>query len=434
MEKLLKQLNPWWNNENYFNNFDYIERKMYLDKLKLLIEKKEIITITGIRRIGKSVIQKQLIKHLIEEKKINPKNILFFNIDILTLNEKKENIFPKIKEDYLKLNNPKGKIYIFLDEIQNLENWENQLKVEYDLYDSIKFILTGSNSKVLYSNISKLLTGRILNTHIFNLSFKEYLFFKKYNIKDLDYDKIEIYNHYKNYLKLGHFPETALEKNEEINFQRLNEYINSILLRDILELNNIRDNKTIIELSRFLLTNSSKLFSYNKFSKILSISKTTLKEYIISFENAFLFSELNMYDKSIKKQILNDKKIYVNLQDFFSISFKFSENIGRLLENLVFVELKRRGYEVYYHKKKKECNFVIKENLDITKAIQVTKSLNDKNTKKREIEGLLDAMKIYKLKEGLILTQDEEGEEIIEKKKILIKPIWKWLLGNHRDD
>ncbi len=223
MEENLKKLNPWWFDENYFKNFNYIERTLYLDKLKSFLDKKEIITITGIRRVGKSVIQKQLIKYLLEIEKVNPKNILFFNIDILTLNEKRQNIFYKIKEEYLKLNNPKGKIYIFLDEIQNLENWENQLKIEYDLNENLKFILTGSNSKVLYSNISKLLTGRILNIHIFNLSFEEYLFFKKFKYKDLDYNKIELFNHYINYLKFGQFPETALEENFEVNEKRVNE-------------------------------------------------------------------------------------------------------------------------------------------------------------------------------------------------------------------
>jgi len=428
MKELLQKLNPWWYEENYFNSFNFKERKSYLDKLKLLISKKEIITITGIRRVGKSTLQKQLIRYLIEEKKVNPKNILFFNIDILTLNEKQENIFTKIKEEYLKLNNPKGKIYIFLDEIQNLNNWENQLKIEYDFYENQKFILTGSNSSVLYSKISKLLNCRILNIHISNLSFNEYLSFQNFKYKDIDYSKIDLYNFYENYLKFGHFPETALEKDKNVNIQRITEYLNSILLRDVLELNNLRDNKTIIELSRFLLTNSSKLFSYNKFSKILGISKTTLKEYIIAFENAFLFTELNFYSESIKKQIINDKKIYVNFLDFFSISFKFSEDKGRLLENLIFIELKRQGKEIYYHKNKKECDFVIKEGLEIVQAVQVTKSLSDIDTRKREIEGLLDACKSYNLKTGLILTEDEEEELEQDGIKIKILPIWKWLL------
>ncbi len=408
-----------------------------MKKLKLLLSKREIITITGIRRIGKSTIQKQLISYLINEKKINPKNILFFNFDILTIQEKRENIFPKIYEEYLKLNNPKGMVYVFLDKIQNLKNWKNQLKIEYDLNENIKFILTGSNSKVLNSKLSKLLTGRILNTQIYNLSFKEFLEFKKINFQNLDNDKIRIFYYFKIYLKYGHFPETALEEDQEVNNMRINEYLNSILLKNVLELNNIRDSRNIIDLSKFLLNNISKLFSYNKFSKILGISKTTLKEYIILLENAFLFSELNEFNYSFKKQLINNKKIYVNFQDLLSISFKFSEDKGRLLENLVFIELKRQNKEIYYHKNKKECDFVIKEGLDIVQAIQVTKSLSDIDTRKREIEGLLDACKTYNLDEGLVLTEDEEGEEIMEVKfenrdlrkvKIKIIPVWKWIL------
>jgi hypothetical protein len=138
---------------------------------------------------------------------------------------------------------------------------------------------------------------------------------------------------------------------------------------------------------------------------------------------------MKKFDFSIKKQILNPRKIYLSDLTFNSeIGFKFSEDKGRLLENIVFIELKRRGNEIYYHKDKKECDFVIKEGLNIVQAIQVTKSLNDPDTKKRELAGILNAISNYNLNEGLILTDDEEGEEVVDGKKIIIKPIWKWLL------
>ena len=138
---------------------------------------------------------------------------------------------------------------------------------------------------------------------------------------------------------------------------------------------------------------------------------------------------LKKYDYSIKKQIFNPRKVYVSDLSLNSeIGFKFSKDEGRLLENLVFIELKRRGKEVYYHKQKKECDFVLKCGIKIVDAIQVTRSLFDINTKKREFGGLIEAMDSYDLNVGLILTENEERVEIIEGKKIIIMPIWKWLL------
>lgn len=428
MEILLKKQNPWWYSLEKLE-INTFKRTKYLNNLINLLETKEILTISWLRRIWKSTIQKQLINYLILEKKIDPINILFFNIDILDLNSKKINIIEKIKEEFLKLNNPKWKIYLFFDEIQNLENWEKYLKVEYDLnYNDVKIILTWSNSKLLYSHTSKLLTWRILNTHIYPLDFKEYLEFNNFKYKDIDYDKIKIYNHFKSYLQFWWFPEVVLEKNENIKLQRIWEYFNSIILRDILEFNNIRESKIIFELARYLITNSSKLFSYNSLSKVFWVSKITIKEYIWFLQNSFLFEELSKFDYSIKKQILNEKKIYTLCQDFLGLWFQFSENIWRQLENMVFIELKRRWYELYYHKSKKECDFLIREKQKIIWAIQVCYDLNDTDTKTREINWLFEAIKIYNLNEWLILTNDEN--DLIEKdwKIIKIIPIWKWLL------
>lgn len=428
MENLLKKLNPWWYSLDELETYTF-KRNKYLDNLIDLLETKEILTISWLRRIWKSTIQKQLINYLILEKKINPKNILFFNIDILDLDSKKINIIEKIRDEFLKLNNPDWKIYLFFDEIQNLENWEKYLKIEYDLNNkNTKIILTWSNSKLLYSNISKLLTWRILNTHIFPLDFKEFLEFNNFKIKDIDYDKIKIFNFFKSYLQFWWFPEVVLEKNENIKLQRISEYFNSIILRDILEFNNIRESKIIFELARYLITNSTKLFSYNSLAKVFWISKITIKEYIWFLQNSFLFEELPKFDYSVQKQIFNEKKIYTLNQDFLGLGFQFSQNIWRQLENLVFIELKRRWYEMYYHKSKKECDFLIRDRWNIVLAVQVCYSLYENDTKTREINWLLEAIKMYDLKEWIILTNDEDENIEIDWKKIKILPIWKWLL------
>jgi uncharacterized protein len=158
-------------------------------------------------------------------------------------------------------------------------------------------------------------------------------------------------------------------------------------------------------------------------------SYDTIKKYIDILKESYLIFDLTLYDTSIKKQLVNPNKLYcIDNGLVNSVSFRFSEDKGRLLENLVFIESKKIFDEIYYHKQKKECDFLIKDKIKIIKAIQVAYSIDDTETKKREIEGLIDAMKIHNLNEGLIITMDEEGEEIVNNFKIIIKPIYKWLL------
>ena len=178
------------------------------------------------------------------------------------------------------------------------------------------------------------------------------------------------------------------------------------------------------------LSNISSLISLRGISRLVEIKNiSSVKNIIDCFENAFLFFFLNKFDYSTKKQILNPKKIYCVDNGFItSLGFKFSSDKGKLLENLVAIELKRRNEEIYYYSDKNDCDFVLKEKTKIKEVIQVCYDLNEKN-KKRELDGLLEALNKFNLKEGLILTYDQEDELVIEGKKIIIKPIWKWLIS-----
>ena len=154
-----------------------------------------------------------------------------------------------------------------------------------------------------------------------------------------------------------------------------------------------------------------------------------ISNYIEYLKNVFIASTINKFDYSIKKQKVSSSKFYVLDNSFLkTVAFNFSENAGKRLENLVFIELVRRGTDVYYHAKKNECDFIIKKGLAITDAIQVCYILDNEAIKKREVDGLIEALKEYKLGEGLILTLDKEEEFVLDGKKIHIKPVWKWLL------
>lgn len=408
-----------------FEQRKLVQREYILrDKFKDIEKKKKsdfVVIITGIRRCGKS--------YLLNMFKDNQKEKDYYiNFDDERLNNFEAIDFEKLYQVFIELFDKQSTFYF--DEIQNITGWEKFVRRLNDY--SNKVYITGSNANLLSKELGTHLTGRYVSLELFPISFKEFMYFKEFNIKKNDfYDRekvILIKKYLEEYIRDGGFLKYLQTKDKDF-FKTLYE---SIMYRDIITRYNLNSEKAIKEIFYYLISNVSKEYSYTNLKNMVGIANiTSIKDYISYFENSYLLFSINLYDKSLKKQLVNPKKIYcIDSGLANTISFKFSEDRGRLLENLIFIELKRRGKEIYYHKQKKECDFVIKEGLEIIEAIQVTKSLEDIDTRNREILGLIEAMKIYNLKEGLILNEDEEAIEQHLDKKILIKPIWKWLLEN----
>lgn len=233
------------------------------------------------------------------------------------------------------------------------------------------------------------------------------------------------------YLQTGAFPAVALRS--VLQKELLISYFEDFLYKDIASRHAVNLTK-VKELGIYLATNSAKFFSYRSCATALGMHPQTIMDYCSYFYEIFLFNELYKFDYSLKNQIGREKKIYIADTGLAgAISFRFSEDQGRILETVIHNELRRRKEEIYFHKQKYECDFVVKKELKISQAIQVTKTLQDPDVKKREIRGLLEAMNEYQLTEGLILTMDEEGEEDLSGSNrnlcIKIMPVWKWLLG-----
>ncbi|MBI3035524.1 ATP-binding protein, partial [Candidatus Woesearchaeota archaeon] len=190
----------------------------------------------------------------------------------------------------------------------------------------------------------------------------------------------------------------------------------------------IKRQRVIKELVNVLATNISSLFTYNSLKKSLGLANSiTVKEYISYLSNSYLFFELQKFDFSVKRQLNSPKKIYLIDPVFNQLGLNFSMNKGKILENVVFIQLKRKGKEIYYYSDKDECDFVVKEGTKIREAIQVCYVLNDSN-KERELDGLIGAMNKFKLKKAVILTHEQDEEFKINNKKIKVLPVWKWLL------
>lgn len=374
----------------------------------------QITVISGVRRSGKSTLLAQFSKIL--------KNFYYLNFD-------DERLMDFSVEDFAELllvfqKKYKAKTLLF-DEIQNVKGWERFVRRAYD--DGYKIFVTGSNAKLLGSELATHLTGRYFKIDLFPFSFKEFLDLKKIgNQAKTTQSKAKILKYFEKYLQEGGFPDYAKYGDKEY----LSGIYEDILYKDLLVRYKIRETKSFKQLASYAFSNFAKELSYNSMKKTLGFkSVTSVKDYIDYMQQSFLLFELYKYDFSLKKQYVSDKKIYVidnGLRN--NISFYFSSDKGRLLENLAFLELKRRGKEIYFFKDSNECDFLIKEKNKITEAMQVSYEISSEETEAREEEGLIEAMKRFKLKEGLILTQSEEKEKEIEGLKITYLPMWKWLL------
>ena len=416
--------------ERFLAKTKLIKREIQKD-INSFLKQREIIVITGVRRGGKSSLMKLLATDITEKYGVPRNNILHLNFEDERFTEFDVNDFDQVYEIFLEVYHPRGKNYFFLDEVQNVKGWERWVNRLYE-FEDIKIFVTGSNAAMLSPEISTTLTGRNRQLIIYPFSFNEFLSLRKYSLNEKSFylreKRIELKQLFKEYLELGSFPEVL--KIRDITL--LEQYFKDIIYRDIIARYSTRNIKEIKEMTLFLASNIGTVQSYKNLKEIIGVkSLNTIKNYLEILENVFLFFRVELFAYSVKKQIYNPSKIYsVDSALSNSVAFKFSENIGHIYENLVFMELKRRNKEIFYWKSKKnqEVDFVIKRGLKIEEAIQVCFSLADKKTMDREIEGLLAVKKELEANNLVIITDDEEGEKEIEGTTINIIPLWKWLL------
>lgn len=425
MKEILFEWNPWW--EVTFN-YQKVKRDLFAH-VKKWIDRKEIISILGARRSGKTTLLFEIIDYLINEKKINRNNIIFIKADDDRV-DKKELINIAIDE-YYKWKNPKGKIFVFIDEIHEIPEWQKTLKRIYDLEQKNKKIfISGSNASLLREELSYLLTGRFAYFELFPFTFKEYLRANNITIKnetDIIKHKNTLRNLLTTYIEYGGFPEIVLEKDKERREELIGFYFESILYRDIVKRKSIRNVEKLDRLVKWYLQNISAYANYDKLGTFCGLSTDTVGEYTRYLEDAYLIFAINILAYSIKKQFINPKKIYcVDPGIRRIVGFVFSEDVGKIYENIVFIHLKNTGMKMYYWKNKGECDFVIQNKNIVEQVIQV--SYNVKDSKEREVKGLIEAMEKFNVKKGTIITQDFSAKEMENGKEIEFIPLWKWLL------
>src|SRR4030043_637877 len=388
-----------------------------LDEILPWLKDNRVIILTGIRRSGKSTLLRQMMERETGYAYVNFEDERFIGFkaeDFEMLNEVLTESYDKIRT-------------YFFDEIQNIEKFEAFVRRLQD--QGKKIIITGSNASIMRKELGTKLTGRYKAFEVYPFSFREYLIFKNINPSKewfyLTEKKVELIRLFNDYREKGGFPEYLKNNDQEY----LKTIYDNILYRDIIARYAIKKQKILKELVGVLAASVSSPFTYNALKKSLGLANSiTVKEYISYLNNAYLFFELQKFDYSLRKQLDAPQKIYF-IDSAFSqvVGMNFSMNQGKVLENIVFIELKRKKSETYYYSGSNECDFVIKKGARIIRAIQACQSLSNEN-REREVKGLLEAMSKFKLKEGLILTQEQEEEIKVKGRKIKVMPVWKWLL------
>ena len=363
---------------------------------------KHIEVISGIRRCGKSTFMKQIIQ-------AGYQKIAYFNFEDARVYGFEVNDFTKLDE-IIGL----GVDAYFFDEIQNVSSWEVFIRQLHDREE--KVYITGSNATLLSKELGTRLTGRHIRHELFPFSYHEFLRYKQIEANAGTFSQ---------YLLMGGLPEYLDTDNPEV----LQNILKDIVFRDIAIRYAIRNTGNLMDITLYLLSNIGKEISYNNIRKTFKVgSANTVSDYLTWLGDAYLLFFMPRFSWSAKSIAANPRKVYAvdnGLVNTNTLSFR--EDRGRLLENAVFMSLRRKNFSLYYFRENRECDFVVFEKKQCKWLIQVCETLNQDNLA-RETEGLLEAMKFFKMTVGYILTLDQEDTLRYNGNNIIVMPVWKWLL------
>ncbi|MBI2176276.1 ATP-binding protein [Candidatus Woesearchaeota archaeon] len=410
-----------------------VERTDYVEKCLRFLKTNVIVGVIGVRRSGKSYIMRQAIRKLIE-RGTDRKDVLMVNFEDRRFADYHPKLLDEVYDTYLEVLKPGRSHFVILDEVQNVPEWERWVRTMHEL-GKAKIVVSGSSSKLLSGELATVLTGRHLDILVSPLSFKEFLRFKNIEIRnqvDIVASKVKIKTAFNEYVEFGGFPEVVLSEDKK---QLLLTYFDDILTKDIERRYKLKETEKLRALTRFYFTNISNTITFNSIRKFLSTSTNTIEKFSSYLEEANILFFVKRFSFKVKEQEKAARKVYatdIGLAN--AVGFKSSQNIGKIAENIVAAEIKRRattsGEEVYYWQdyQKKEVDFVVKKGLKIRQLIQVSWDISEYKTKEREIKALHKASRELKCNNLLVITGGYEAEEAFAGKKISFLPLWKWVM------
>ncbi|MDO5845609.1 MAG: ATP-binding protein [Methanocorpusculum sp.] len=420
---LLIEQNPHWEGKMPDTG---VRRSAYLKKIQTYYDTGEIVVLNGVRRAGKTTLLLQTIQELIQ-KGANPKSILFVNCDepqVHNLNDPMEEILQVYRSDVYGQDN----VTLIFDEIQTIPEWQRWIKAWYDR-KKYRIIISGSSSYLLDAGLSTKISGRYLKVPVYPLDFAEYLAFHHQRIPadrlEETADKFTLLTYMRQYLQYGGFPASARIADESVRSDHLAAYFDSILFRDIEGLHDIRSPGGLRKLLIYLITNIASPFSYRNLAKLFGLDPRIAADYISFAEEANLLFEIQNFSYSLKAQNTGSKKIYTidgGLRN--AVAFSFSADEGRLVENAVFIQLKRMGFLPYFWRGTNEVDFVVqkKDRSLISINVCYTDAIPE-----REAAGLHEFAEAFagQTVSLMMITKDTEKEE----GGIVYVPLWKWMLA-----
>ena len=379
-----------------------IDRPLYVDKIMAYVDTPFVKILTGVRRCGKSTILKMIMERLKTERNIPEDRIISCRFDSMEYEDMTaKQIYTLLKEKL----SPAGKTYLFLDEVQEIKGWEkivNSLASDFD----VDLYITGSNSRMMSSEIATYLTGRYVSFRIFTLSFGEYLMFKS-KFANVGEPKTELAN----YVRLGGFPATHLQaySQDEI-YTIVRDIYNSTFFSDIVKRNQVRKIDQLERVVKYTFSNVGNTFSAKSIADYLkserrSLDNETVYSYLEKLEKAYLLHRCSRYDLQGKEILKTQEKFYLaDVALRYSVLGYSADSVASSLENIVYLELCRRGYTVNVGKTgDSEIDFVaVRQNEKIY--VQVTQEINSEKTEKREYSRLLEIPDNYP---KCVLTTDE---------------------------
>lgn len=411
----LTLFNDWWITKKVKESLLKPYKRPLFNEILRYLDDRQILLVTGLRRVGKTTLFYQLIQELLN-KGVEPTKILYFSFDEESANI--DDLLKTYREKVLKAEFENTKIYIFLDEIQKTKDWQNKLKIYYDIYPELKFFISGSASVSLQKKAKESLAGRIYDFILLPLSFDEFLDLRGVKV---ELEKIELYRdkilpHFFDYLRKGGFPEiTHEEDDEKIRSYIKNSVIERIIYRDLPVEFGLKDIELLNILIRMIAENPGMILNYDNLSRDLKRSKTTIINYISYLEYAMILKLVYNYRKGFVTSSRKMRKIYLtNVSISFALvpGFYTEKFLEKAVENLVINKLNAKNY--------------YRNNYEIDAVIKTSKGILPVEVKygKTETKKILKFLEDFNLKEALVVTKDLFKKETIDGKKILFIPAW----------
>ncbi len=442
IELLINKWNPHFEDPSKGEWVGKVPREKYIQRLWDVMNLRHIVILTGVRRSGKSTLMRQLMGKLIKEG-TNAKNILYLYFEDLLVQKylsQGADLLEKFYAYYMEKYNPEGKVYIFMDELQGVKDFNRWLHTHYEFNKNIKFVVSGSRRSLIESDTATLLTGRNVRFDIYPFNFYEYLLVHNVDIKgensiksirDANFSQTtSILHHLGNFLHEGGYPEIVLAKTSESKNLIANAYYRDTLTRDVINPNNIRNPREIEVLGLQILADFTKTHTYRSLGQPQGLSVDTVKSYLEYFYESYLLFESRHFSYKTKEtqDVRRPIKIYVvdnGLRNFNTLNIR--PDIGQCAENMVYMELAKNNAAIHYWKGEKEIDFVVFNPNLLLVNVSYTDQIHD-----REIEGLAQALKEFNLKKGTILTKNYSNSKEVDGKIIELIPLWAWLILNGR--